>query len=64
MATRRYKVSRGETEFDIVEEVGAATNSDDVELTVDLAKSLDKSEVLRKLDEISNHILKGDWPPA
>lgn len=64
MATRRYKISRGETEFDITEEAGSATNSDDIELTVDLAKNLDRSEVLVKLDEIKNWILTHDWPPA
>lgn len=64
MATRRYKISRGETEFDIVEEVGAATDSDHIELTVDLAVSLERSEVLQKLDEIKNWILTHDWPPA
>lgn len=64
MATRRYKISRGETEFDIVEEVGAATASDNIELTVDLAVNLEKNEVLMALDMLQNHIVKGNWPPA
>lgn len=64
MATRRYKISRGETEYDVVDEAGNATNSDDIELTVDLAVSLEKSEVLQKLDEVKNHIIKNGWPPA
>lgn len=64
MATRRYGLSRGETEFSVTESVGAATNADNVEVTVDLAVSLTKSEVLQKLDEIKNHITKGNWPPA
>jgi hypothetical protein len=64
MATRRYGLSRGETEFNVTEGVGAATNADDVEVTVDLAKSLSKAEVLDKLDEIKNWIVKGNWPPA
>jgi hypothetical protein len=64
MATRRYKISRGETEFDIVEDVGAATNSDNIELTVDLAVSLERDEVLRALEMIRNHIISGQWPPA
>lgn len=74
MATRRYKISPGETEFQVVEEVGAATNSDVIEVTVDLANTLvnegigtrtvTKSEVLIALDQIKNHILKGNWPPA
>lgn len=64
MATRIYGLSRGETEFEITEGVGSAVAADDIELTVDLAVSLEKSEVLRKLDELKNHIIKGDWPPA
>lgn len=64
MATRRYGLSRGETEFQVTEGVGAATNADDVEVTVDLAKSLDKNDVIIKLKEIINHLVKGNWPPA
>lgn len=74
MATRRYKMSAGETEFSITEEVGAATNSDTVELTVDLAttavnengstRTISKEEVLRILEMFENHIIKGQWPPA
>lgn len=74
MATRRYKISVGETEFNITEEVGAATNSDTVELTVDLAstavnangttRAITKHEVLMAIDMIKNHIVKGNWTPA
>lgn len=74
MATRRYKLSVGETEFSVTEEVGAATNSDTVELTVDLAttavnkdgstRAITKEEVLRILEMFENHIVKGNWPPA
>lgn len=73
MATRRYKISAGESEFQIVEEVGAAVNSDAVELTVELAATVNdkgstrviqKSEVLECLDELKNHIIKSNWPPA
>lgn len=80
MATRRYKLSPGEGEFSVTEEVGAATDSDVVELTVDLATSLvvsrnpstgeattrqiSKQEVLDILDKMKNHVLKGNWPPA
>jgi len=74
MATRRYKLSAGETEFQVTEEVGAATNSDTVELTVDLAttavnkdgstRAILKEEVLRILEMFENHITKGNWPPA
>lgn len=74
MATRRYKITPGETEFLITEEVGAATNSDTIELTVDLAatavptasgtRSVTKAEVLQALDMFKNWILKGNWLPA
>lgn len=78
MATRRYKVNIGETAVDaeVTEEVGAATNSKFVELTVDLAataaykrdgsgqRAILREEVLEALDEIKQHILKGNWPPA
>lgn len=74
MATRRYKINPGEGEFSVVEEVGAAVNSDLVELTVELAttgvntasgtRTISRDEVLDALEKISNHILKGNWPPA
>lgn len=64
MATRLYGLSRGQTEFAVSEGVGSAVAADDIEITVDLAKSLTKAEVIEKLEEIKNHILKGNWPPA
>lgn len=74
MATRRYKISVGETEFGITEEAGAAVNSDHIELTVELAttavnaasgtRSVTKNEVLMALEMLENHITKGNWPPA
>jgi hypothetical protein len=71
MATRRYKVSVGEVENQIVEEVGAAVNSDTVELTVDLdfagaglRTGEGKHKVLMALELLKAHITKGNWPPA
>lgn len=74
MATRRYKLSVGEGEFSVVEEAGAAVNSDTVELTVELAttavnqgagtRTILKSEVLEILQKFEAHIIKGNWPPA
>lgn len=67
MATRRYKISPGKTEFQIIEEAGAAVNSDVIELTVELAPSITdmgatrkvkKSEVMLALEMLENHILK------
>lgn len=62
MADRIYGLDRGDTEFDVSE--GSSSPTKDVEVVVDLAVSLEKSEVIQKLEEIKNHIVKGDWPPA
>lgn len=64
MATRLYGLSRGETEFQVSETVGSATVSDNIELTVDLAANLTKEEILLALEMFTNHILKGQFPPA
>lgn len=64
MATRRYGLSRGETEFNVLEGVGAAVATDDIELTINLAANIPRNEVLIALDHFRNHILKGMWPPA
>jgi hypothetical protein len=74
MATRRYKISVGENEHQIVEEAGAAVNSDAVELTVELAtttvnvpggtRAITRDEVLLSLEKIRNHIVSKPWPPA
>lgn len=64
MATRRYSIARGETEFSITEAVGAATATKSMEFTFDLAVGLQRDEVLRALDMIKNHVLKGSFPPA
>lgn len=74
MATRRYKINSGDTEFKIVEEVGIPTVSHNMEFTIDLAavednfggtRVLYKEEVMRALEMIKNHILSGKlWPPA
>jgi hypothetical protein len=64
MATRLYGISRGETEFQVVEDVGSAVATDNIELTVDLAEDLTKEDVLLALDKFKAHITKGNWPPA
>lgn len=69
MATRRYKLSVGPTEFAIVEEVGAATISDTVELTIDLVatavndsggvqRGIKKEEAIQILEMFINHLTK------
>jgi hypothetical protein len=62
MADRFYGLDRGDTEFDVSEDSSSPTK--DVEVVVDLAVNLEKSEVIQKLEEIKNHIIKGQWPPA
>jgi hypothetical protein len=64
MATRRYGLSKGETEFKVTEAVGAAIATDSMEFTFDLASSLTREDVLKALDMIKNHIIKGNFPPA
>jgi len=64
MATRLYGISRGETEFSITEGVGSAVAADKIELTVDLASSLTRNDVLLALDMLKNHILSKNFPPA
>ena len=64
MATRRYGLSRGETEFQTAEAVGAATAADNVEVTVDLAANMSRAEVLQALRYIENWIISHNWPPA
>ena len=64
MATRRYGMSRGETQQQITEAVGAAVSSDDVELTFDLAVGLTREDVLLALEKFKAHIIAGKFPPA
>jgi hypothetical protein len=74
MATRRYSLGTGQTEFQVVEAVGAAVVTANVEVTVDLSaasvgegagtRAILKEEVLLQLEQIKNHILTGNWPPA
>jgi len=74
MATRRYGLKVGESLEQVTEGVGAATSSDNVELTVDLATSIVtdggttrgilKSEVLIILEIFKEYIFQNNWPPA
>lgn len=73
MATRRYKINPSEKEYSITEEVGAAVNSKNIELTIELAtnvsgiggnRTVSKEEVLIALEELSKYITRNIWPPA
>lgn len=64
MATRRFGISRGENFTQVTEGVGAAVAGDSVELTVDLASSLTREDVLLALEKLEYYILQANWPPA
>jgi hypothetical protein len=66
MATRQYNVAKtGLTRSNTVTEaVGSAISSGVLQVTVDLAVTATKREVLENLDRISRHIRRGNWPPA
>jgi hypothetical protein len=64
MATRRYSIARGETEYNITEAVGAATATKSMEFTFDLAASLTREDVLEALDWFRNWIVSHQFPPA
>lgn len=64
MATRRYMINKGEQQNKVTEAVGAAIVTKKIEVTVDLASSLTKTDVVNGLKEISNYIAKSKWPPA
>lgn len=64
MATRRYGTSRGQTDQQVTEAVGAAVAADNMEFTFDLAAGLTKEDVLLGLEKIWNWVYKGNFPPA
>lgn len=64
MATRRYGLSQGETFDQVTEAVGAAIVTDSVEITIDLASSLSREDVLLAIEKIENYITQNNWPPA
>jgi len=65
MATRQYNVAKGDYRSTVVTEaVGSAISSGLVQVTVDLAVTATKREVLEAIDQVERHIRKGNWPPA
>ena len=71
MATRRYSVAPGASEYAITEAVGAAVVTAPIEITVDLAniaglgnKPPSRQDVLDAITKVQNWILRGAWPPA
>jgi hypothetical protein len=75
MATVRFSIFPDATEAQIVQAVGAATVTSNIELTVDLGNTMDgtsrviqKEEVLLALERLADFIMKGGvnltgWPP-
>lgn len=65
MATRKYNVPRGGTrDADVTEATGSAITSGLLQVTVDLAVTATKKDVLLALDTVARKIRKGNWPPA
>mgnify|MGYP003572758074 CR=1 FL=1 len=62
MASRYYGMDRGEIQEDIDED--SSTTSSDVEIVIDLSKSLTRAEVLEIMDMLKRRILEDDWAPA
>jgi len=62
MATVRYEINKGETEFQITESAGLATVNKNIELTYDAAVITEKDQVIRALEMIINRILKDNFP--
>jgi len=58
MADIIYGINRGDVEEDVT--IGASSPSQDIEVVVDDAVGLTKTEVIQHLDMIKNRILKGD----
>jgi len=58
MATRRYMINRGGDDYSVTEAAGSATASKNIELTVDLAVSLTKNEVLQAIEMLKRFMLK------
>ena len=64
MATQRYSVARGDTEFQVTVAPGAATATKSMEYTIDLAAGVTREDVILALKKIRNRIISGNFPPA
>lgn len=60
MADRFYSVAKG----DVSVTEGSSTSSEAIELRVVLAGGITKEAVVIALENIKNHIMKGNWEPA
>lgn len=65
MATRRYNIPLGKTmPVDITEAVGSAITSGLLQVTVDLAVTATKRQVIEALEAVKRYIKADVWPPA
>lgn len=65
MATQKYNVAKsGTRDKDVTTATGSAITGGVVEITVDLAVTATKREVLRSIETIAAYIRKNNWPPA
>jgi hypothetical protein len=65
IALRRWGLSRGERQTDVLEAVGAATASDQLEVTLDLTANMTLNEFLIGLEEIKQYVMSNNkWPAA
>lgn len=58
MATRLLSIQRGKGYASITEAAGSAVTTYAIELTVDVAQSVKRNELLRALDEFKKYIKK------
>ena len=70
MATVRWSIFPGATEGQITQATGAATVTNNIELTVDLGNTMDgatrvisREEVLHSLQRLRDYILDHPWTP-
>lgn len=74
MATRIYAIDPGDNSKGVIEGVGAAASGKSINLTLDIATSIvnegsgtrvmDRDEVIFALEQIKEHIIRTQWPPA
>ena len=65
MATRRYMINKGEQQHQVTEAVGAANVTKKIEVTIDLAANITKTDAINGLNQIRDYIAKAKkWPPA
>ncbi len=61
MATRRYEINRGATEFTVTSSTGLATVNKNMELTYDQAVFQSKTELVNAITCILNQIVKDNF---